>query len=298
MSFLFWFLVIFLLAIGIYFLIGFIAALTLTKVGPHPQYEDDPGIFGVEYEHVIFSSRGDHLKIAAWYIPNPAAEKAIILVHGRNASKQNAISGKMPKLAAEIFRAGLTVLVIDLRAHGESEGERYMWGVEERRDVLGGVDFLLGEGFMRGQVAVLGISLGGAAAIGAAAEDDAIGTVILDSTFSDLRALIDPNWKTESGLPKLFLPSVYWMWHVLFGYSLKGIKPVEEIVNIPPRPILILHCQNDKTVDISHAHKLAEAVSEAKLVILNNCEHAELFRNQPEQYLDALLPFLQEKWGP
>ena len=236
-----WFLIICVFIIIGYFTIGVIAALTLTKVGPHPQYDDDPSTFGVGFERVDFSSRRDHIRIAAWYLPNPNAEKAIILVHGRNASKQNAISGTLPKLAAELYRAGLAVLMIDLRAHGESEGKRYMWGVEERWDVLGAVDFLLDKGFKDGKIAALGISLGGAAVIGAAVRDQAISAVVLDSTFADLQTLIDPNWKSESGLPRLFLPGVYWMWQLLFHAKLSEIKPVREINKISPRPILIMH---------------------------------------------------------
>ena len=296
MDIIYWTLIIVGALVLIYFAIGIIAALTLTKVGPHPQYDDDPSTFGVGFERVDFPSRKDHIRIAAWYLPNPDAEKAIILVHGRNASKQNAISGTLPKLAAELYRAGLAVLMIDLRAHGESEGKRYMWGVKERWDVLGAVDFLLHKGFMEGKIAVLGISLGGASAIGAAVQSDAISAVVLDSTFSDLQALIDPNWKTESGLPRIFLPGVYWMWQLLFHTKLNEIKPVREINKIPPRPILIMHCENDEQVDVQHAKQLAEAVPKATLVLFKKCEHAELFRDQPEKYLDALLPFLSETW--
>jgi uncharacterized protein len=117
-------------------------------------------------------------------------------VHGRNASKQNAISGKLPQLAAELYAAGLAVLMIDLRGHGESEGKRYTFGVHERRDVLGAVDFLLKHGFEPGQIGVLGISLGGAAVIRAALEEPAIGALVVESTFADINLLIEPNWKT------------------------------------------------------------------------------------------------------
>lgn len=296
MGLLYWVLIIIFIAVVIYIVIGFIAAMALTKVGPHPQFDDDPGDFGVDFEDVTFFSRKDHIKLAAWYIPNNDAEKAIILIHGRNASKQNAISGTFPKLAAEICRAGLAVLMVDLRAHGESDGNRYMWGVKERWDVLGAVDFLLEKGFSRGKIAVLGISLGGAAAIGAASESDAIGAVALDSTFADMQALIDPTWKTENGVPGLFLPGVYWIWQVLFDTKLNEIKPVREIVKIPPRPILMFHCENDEKVDIQQAYQLSNAVPEAKLVIFNDCSHAELYRDHPEKYLDSLLPFLNETW--
>ena len=294
--YLLWLIVAILVVILAYLVVGSVAALTMTKVGDHPQYDQNPGTFGLEYETVRFPSRVDHLQIAGWYIPNPGAQRAIILAHGRNASKQNAISGQLPRLAAKLNEAKFAVLMIDLRGHGQSEGKRYTFGVHERWDVLGAVDFLLEQGFNAGQIAVLGISLGGAAVIGAAVEEPGVGAVIVESTFADINALIEPNWKTESGLPDFFLPGVFWMWQVLMGFNLKNVKPVEELVKIPPRPMLILHSWVDEVVDVQHAYALLNAVPEAELVILNDSSHAELFRDQPEAYLDALFAFLQNRW--
>jgi alpha-beta hydrolase superfamily lysophospholipase len=292
-----WLLLFILLLILLYLAICGYAALTMTKVGDHPQYDDDPSTFGLAFENVRFSSREDQLQIAGWYIPNPSAERAIMLVHGRNASKQNAISGKLPQLAAELHRAGYAVLMIDLRGHGESEGVRYSFGVYERFDVLGGVDLLRERGFKPGHIAVLGISLGGAAVIAAAAEEPAIGAALVESTFADINALVEPNWKTESGLPMFFLPGVFVMWQLLMGFDLTTVKPVSELMRIPPRPILILHSQSDEVVDVGQAHALKKAVPEAELVIFEGCNHAELFRDRPENYLAVLHPFLNEKWG-
>ncbi|MFN2302339.1 MAG: alpha/beta hydrolase [Anaerolineales bacterium] len=296
MSLILWIVIIILILLLIYFGVGLYAALTFSKVGEHPQYSDDPGKFGLDFEKVCFKARVDSLKIAAWYLPNPRSSKVIILVHGRNASKQNAISGTLPRLAAELHQAGLAVLMIDLRGHGESEGNRYMWGVKERWDVLGAVDFLVEKGFEPGNIALLGISLGGAAAIGATIEDPAIGALVVESTFADLNTLVKPKWKEESGLPFFFLPGVFWMWHILFGFNLRHVKPVEEISLIPPRPILIMHCQVDKDVDVSHAHRLKESVPNAKLVLFDDCSHAEIYRDHPQEYLEVLLTFLQKAW--
>ncbi len=273
------------------------AALTMTKVGDHPQYDQDPGSFGLDYSTVSFPSRGDHLQIAGWYLPHEAALKAIILVHGRNASKQNAISGELPRLAAELHNAGLAVLMIDLRGHGGSEGTRYTFGVHERRDVLGGVDFLLEKGFGAGQIGVLGISLGGAAVIGAAADEPVIGAVVVESTFADINWLIRPNWKAESGLPMFFLPGVFWMWKIQVGFDLRQVRPVEELAQVLPRPVLIMHSWSDETVDVQHAYALKNTTPEAELVVFSDCEHAELFRDDPEGYLAALVPFLQDQWA-
>lgn len=296
MSYLFWALII-LLVVGLfYFGIGSYAALTLTKVGEHPQYENDPGTFGLAFEDVNFKSRVDGLQIAGWYIPNQNAQRAMILVHGRDASKQNAISGKLPQLAAELHAWGLAVLMIDLRGHGESEGKRYTFGIKERWDVLGAVDFMLAQGFQEGQIGVLGISLGGAAVFGAAVEESAIGAVVVESTFADITMLIEPNWEKESRLPRIFLPGVFIMWRLLIGFDLGEVKPVGELVKISPRPILILHSQADEVVDVSHAHALKKAVPNAELVVFEECSHAELFRDNPEEYLKALMTFFMQQW--
>jgi uncharacterized protein len=296
MIYLFWALTILLVVVLIYFGIGGFAALTLTKAGDHPQFNEDPGTYGLAFEDVRFKSRVDSLQIVGWYIPNPGADRAMILVHGRDASKQNGITGKLPQLAAELHAAGLAILMIDLRGHGESEGTRYTFGVHERRDVLGAVDFLLERGFIEGKIGGLGISLGGAAVIGAAVEEAAIGAVVVDSIFADINRLVEPKWKTESGLPLFFLPGVFLMWQLLIGFDLRKVNPVEELAKIPPRPILVLHSQADEKVDVAHAHAIKNAVPEVKLVIFEDSEHAELFRDNPKDYLKGLIPFLQDYW--
>lgn len=296
MPFLFWPLSLILFILLVYFAICGYAALTMTKVGDHPQYEDDPGTFGLAFEQVRFRSRGDRLQIAGWYVPNPGARRAMILVHGRNASKQNAISGKLPQLAAEIHSAGLAVLAIDLRGHGDSEGKRYTFGVHESRDVLGAVDFLEEHGFVAGQIGVLGISLGGAAVIEAAAREPAIGAVVVESTFADINLLIEPNWKAESGLPIWFLPGVFFMWKRLMGFDLKQVKPAETLAKMPFRPMLIMHSKSDEMIDVHHADQLQAAVPKVGLVLFDGCDHAELFRDCPEAYLAALIPFVNNVW--
>jgi uncharacterized protein len=294
MDYFMWSATIILVAALAYFIVGAVAALTMTKPDDHPQYTDDPGTFGLDFESVRFRSRMDQLQIAGWFIPNRGAEHVMILVHGRDASKQNAISGKFPRLAAELHGVGLAVLMIDLRGHGESEGKRYTFGVHERRDVLGALDFLIEQGFAPGKIGVLGISLGGAAVIGAAVEERAIGAVVVESTFADINLLIKPKWKPESGLPLFFLPGVFLMWQLLIGFDLRKVKPVEELRYISPRPILVLHSRVDEKVDIAHAYVIKDAVPEVKLVIFEGCNHAELFRDQPEKYLDVLLDFLKK----
>ncbi len=298
MPFLDWILLTLIALLVLYFSVGLIAAVTMTRVGDHPQYDATPETFGLAFRRVQFRSRGDNFMLAGWYLPNSKSHQAMILVHGRDASKQNAISGRLPALAAELYHRGLAVLALDLRGHGESEGKRYTWGVFERRDVLGGVDFLRDEGFAPGQIAVLGISLGGAAAVGAAYAEPSIGGLVLDSTFADLEALVRPNWRKESGLPLFLLPSTFMMWQLMYRFDLRNVKPAEELATMPPRPVLVLHSQSDETVPVTHGIQLAEAAHQGEVMLFEGCEHAELFRDAPEKYLQALDHFLDKMWPP
>lgn len=275
-----------------YLSVGVYAALTLTRVGDHPQYDNDPGTFGLAFETVTFPARIDGLQIAAWFIPNPEGEKALVMVHGRDASKQNAISGKFPELAAGIHRMGFAVLMIDLRGHGESEGERYTFGVHERWDLLGAVDFLAERGYPPEQIGLLGVSLGGAAVVGAADKEAGLGPLILDSTFADLPALVGANWQKESGLPVFFLPGVYLMWRLLYGFDLQEVKPVDALKRMPARKVLILHSRDDQTVEVGQAYQLKKAATAAELVLFDGCEHAEIYRDEPGRYWEVVSELL------
>jgi pimeloyl-ACP methyl ester carboxylesterase len=278
----------------IYLGIGAYAVGEVTKIGEHEQYDDTPATYGLHYQDVHFAARGDEVQIAAWYIPNNGSTQAVILVHGRDASKQNAISGKIVELGAALHDAGFTVMMIDLRGHGESEGDHYSFGVYERRDVLGAVDFLLNRGFIPGSIGVLGISMGGGATTGATSEEAAIGALVLESTFADLKPLIEEQWENESGMPKSLLPGVFLMNKLIYGYDLTTIQPVNEIINVPPRPILIIHCTTDELVGMWHPQTLAEAVPSAETAYFDACNHAEIFRDYPDEYKALVIPFFQD----
>jgi len=274
--------------------LGAYVASEVTKIGDHPRFDHTPRTYGVDYRDVRLVARGDGTEISAWYLANENSSSAIILVHGRDASKRDAISGNFPKLGAALQKAGHAVLMIDMRGHGDSEGVRYSFGVYERQDVLGAVDWLLTEGFEPGKIGVLGLSMGGGATVSAAAAEPAIGVLVLESTFADLWPLVEEKFVEESGLPTLFLPGVRLMNRLMYGYDLKRVRPIEEIVEVAPRPIMIIHCSVDEDVRFWHAEQLMEAVPDAETWVMDACEHADIYRDYPEEYEERVIPFFEE----
>src|SRR5439155_8049282 len=137
-----------------------------------------------------FPARGGDVRIAGWYLPRAGCRRAVVLAHGASVNRWIEFGGGFLHLAVALHARGFSVLMIDMRAHGESEGERVSFGVEERRDIMGAVDWLKGQGFAPGSVGVLGVSMGAAAGIGATADDPDIGALVADCSFASMDALV------------------------------------------------------------------------------------------------------------
>ena len=101
------------------------------------------------YEDVGFAA-GDKVEIAGWFIPPENRRRAIVLVHGKDASRTRELDreprddqpGEFPNLAVGLSRQGFAVLMIDLRGHGQSGDSRLAFGAHGavRRSGCGGLD--------------------------------------------------------------------------------------------------------------------------------------------------------------
>src|SRR5512143_456957 len=95
-----------------------------------------PDEYGLEYEAVEFKAT-DGLTLRGVWIPCIDTDKAILFLHGHDSSYDFDLYR-----APALHGAGFNVLYFDFRAHGRSEGKRKTFGYEERRDVLGAVEWL------------------------------------------------------------------------------------------------------------------------------------------------------------
>jgi fermentation-respiration switch protein FrsA (DUF1100 family) len=283
-------LVVFFLAV-VYLGIGAVAANILTypervfatDITPNQPYED-----------VRFLARDGEVEIAGWYIYQENNTKVVILAHGIHCSRTCEFEGGWVDFGDALVEAGINVLMIDLRGHGQSGDSRFSFGKYERFDVLGAVDWLKDKGYQTGSIGALGASLGGASTIGATAEDTDISALVVDSTFADIYPVIQGQWTNQSGLPNFFLPSVLLMNRVLFGEDLAEARPVEEIGKIAPRGLLIIHCTGDTWVKFSQAEELSAAAPFAETWFVEGCGHVKLFKDDTQIYYDHIIAFFDE----
>ncbi len=211
-------------------------------------------------EHAVqFTARDGRAHIDAWYLPAEPRQGAVILVHGKDACRGE--QGKAPSLAlaARLRDVGMSVLLIDLRGHGDSSPARLSYGWHERHDVLGAVDFLRERGYAPGRIGVLGVSLGAGTAALAAAEETAIGAVVLDSAFASFEQMLGRQFSRLSRLPDWFLPGTLAAARLLLGVDVRRVQPLSCMPRLRGRPVLVIHSQGDRFVPAADAHALAEA---------------------------------------
>ena len=174
------------------FLINLAAILALVAGGlyvmqpamvflPSRKLAATPDQWGLEYEDVWLQTE-DGVRLHGWYLPRAGARRVLLFFHG-NAGN---ISHRQATL--EIFhRLGLSVLILDYRGYGRSEGRPSERGLY--RDARAAWDHLVdGRGVAPSDIVLFGRSLGGAVAAELASQVQPR-ALILESTFSSARDL-------------------------------------------------------------------------------------------------------------
>jgi uncharacterized protein len=131
-----------------------------------------PADEGLDYDNVTFTT-SDGVELSAWYIPS-RNEAAVVLKHGSGSTRTATI-----RHAGVLADHGYGVLMVDARGHGRSDGEGMDIGWYGDQDTAAAVDFLTRQGgIVPTKIGVVGLSMGGEEAIGAAGADPRIGAVV------------------------------------------------------------------------------------------------------------------------
>jgi uncharacterized protein len=234
--------------------------LGLVVVGwrnPRVRHRRGPASLGLAFEEVRFpTARGKSLY--GWWIPSAAAGgRVLILVHGWGRNVE-----RMLPYVAMLHPAGFDLLAFDARHHGSSDDDRFAALPKFSEDIRAAVDFV---GARRpsgsGAVGVLGLSIGGSAAIHAASADPRIAAVASVGAFadpSDPRATLGRRWwLLAPGLPLAFR-----LVERRIGTRFRRIAP-ERVIGAARARFLLIHGTDDVVVPVSHAHRLAAAAGAA-----------------------------------
>lgn len=237
------------------------------------------------FRQVTFPSR-DGLTLFGRFLASRNGA-TILLLHGLGGASSN-----MLLYAEFLARAGYGVFMIDLRAHGSSDGDTSTYGLHEADDVAGAVYYLLQRIDVNGQkIGALGISLGAQAALRGALKTENLRALVLEGLNPSV--LSDHGGRPQSLVRWLNYPGnwlYYKMYHFMSGGKDSGV--LEVIGNIAPRPILLIASGSQ---DIYFNRLFYQAAGEPKeLWELAEGEHGGAILIDSHTYMQRVVEFFNK----
>lgn len=274
------------------------------------------------------------VNLTAWWLPakNSSAPR-VVVVHGGDANFNH---WTVQTLSYLLRSLGFAVLLPSLRDHGSSgmsPSDGAAWGWDYYLDVLGAWDYAasdpegkLGGGVGDGQVGLVGIGLGGFAALMALGLEPRIPAAWVDSAVFDLRRLLQSRITAElEGLVKdtraepaawlspylapLFSWATWRYAEFAAGADLDHMSPAKALKSpvLKTRSVAIVHSKHDDKVPKSESDLLVDFLdsndkyeAEELYFVPSFCgreTHAVTHFWRPDVYRDKLCIFWSDVFG-
>ncbi len=234
---------------------------------PYAALEATPRDVSLRYEDV-FITTDDHVRVHGWFLPHESPRATLLFFHGNGGN----ISHRLDSLL--IFHGlGLSVLIIDYRGYGRSEGRPSEAGTYS--DALAAWRYLVRDRNTAGEDIVLfGRSLGSAVA------------VWLASRHTPRALILESGFTSTADMGRHYYPFLPVKWLTRIKYdSLTRIGSVR-------CPILFVHSPGDDIVPYALGRKLYAAANEPKSFLEITGGHNEGFLVSGKAYVEGLDNFL------
>ncbi len=221
---------------------------------------------------------GDGVTLKGWRFRATGQRRGtIVYLHGVADNRASVVG-----IAKRYVPRGYDVVAYDSRAHGDSTGDACTYGYFEKRDLMKVIDSLEVPA-----VAVVGISLGAAVGLQAAAEDARIRRVVGISTFSDLRTVATERapFFASAGNVREALSIAEQQGH----FVVDEVSPVKAAARLSI-PVLLIHGAEDGETPPAHSERVHRAlVGEKRLMLLPKNGHAVWLDEATWKIIDAWL---------
>ncbi len=232
----------------------------------HVNYEEtyEAKDFGLSSEKLTLTTEDD-INIVAHEVFTPNPKAVVIFISGIYNPSVTAFFGHSKMLQEN----GYSSILLELRAHGESEGNVICLGYKEYLDTRAVVDYIKSDNkYKNVPIVVYGASMGGAVAINSLGQIPEIDGLISISAFSSWEDVFYDTM-VNMGIPKTLAyiekPFVKLYTTFKYGFDSFHISPKSQIKKAGERPVLIMHSTEDSEVPLANF----------KRIMKNAPEHAE-----------------------
>jgi alpha-beta hydrolase superfamily lysophospholipase len=236
----------------------------------------------------------DGLTLAATYWPGRRPNSpGVVLLHGMYESR--AVLAEQADLLAGL---GFGVLAIDFRGHGKSDPAPLSFGLHESRDARAAFDWLKSKQ-QGAPLGVLGVSLGGAAALLGPDGPLPADSMILQGVYSDIRRAVRNRLADHFPHPidVLFEPLLSYQAIFRFDDWPSHLIPMDALARYRG-PVLVIGGEADRYTPPDETRDLFNAAPGHKeLVILAGLDHGQTAKCWTDDYRKRISAFFLSTLG-
>lgn len=233
----------------------------------------------------------DGLRLHATWFPQGECKKIVICFHGYTSQGMKDYLG----LSGYYLKNGYSMLLVDERAHGESEGKYIGFGCLDRIDALKWINWVLRKCGEDVEILLHGTSMGGATVLMMSSLElpEQVKGIVSDCAFTSPKEVFSHVLKSMYHLPAFPVMNISdFLNKRLAGYGLDECNAAREVKKAKV-PILFIHGSGDTFVPYSMCETMYEnCASSKKKLIIEGAAHAECYYKDTDAYENALTEFI------
>jgi uncharacterized protein len=234
----------------------------------------------------------DGVLLRGWKVSAKNSNGSWVLLYHGVADNRIGVLGQSEFL----LRAGYSVVMMDARAHGASDGSIATYGWLERNDTRAIIDALESSEHLQ-HLFALGESMGAGIALQSAAADSRIEAVVAEASFANLReATYDyAGLRKYAWLGKtLFAPGTWTLLYrdeKLARFPVAEVSPVKAVAS-RAFPVLLICDEMDVALPCRHSEMIYAAIRGPKqLWVVPGAFHTSALGFQPAEFQRRVLAF-------
>jgi pimeloyl-ACP methyl ester carboxylesterase len=217
------------------------------------QHSQTPQSMGIAFSEISIPTKNAR-KLYGWMLKNGKELPTVILMHGWGRNVERVLP-----YIQNLYDQDFNLVAFDSRNHGSSDRDDYSTMVKFAEDISAAIDFIREDGYFENDaIGIVGLSIGGAASIYAAARDSRITSVATVGAFSN------PYEVMKETLQQHHIPFMPMGWLIMkylefrVGFTFKSVAP-EKHIGKSDAQFLLIHGDADETIAPGHLGRLTRS---------------------------------------